>query len=163
MCNSNTHFLYVSSPVLDISSTSCSSNFSTVTFTSAAITVFHLRYTSCLFQNRITTQGTLRFSTLFCLLTKTALGTRLNGIRVRYSPPQRLWVKKNWGGKQGERRRKKYEKRRKPLPDTTPKTHVIRGVNFFNFQPAGLGSLRATSSPSLFLTLVVTVSPVWLI
>ena len=35
-------------------------------------------------------------------------------------------------------------------------------VDFFNFQPAGSGSLRSKSSHSLFLTSVVTVGPVWL-
>ena len=37
------------------------------------------------------------------------------------------------GGKAGEKNEKKYEKRRKPLPDTTPKTRVIRGSTFSNF------------------------------
>ena len=41
--------------------------------------------------------------------------------------------KEKLGKKQGKRTRKKYEKRRKPLPDTTPKTRVIRGSTFSNF------------------------------
>ena len=53
----------------------------------------------------------------------------LGWILVGYSPPQRLWAKKNWG-KAGEKNEKKYEKRRKPLPDTTPKTRAIRGSIF---------------------------------
>ena len=57
-----------------------------------------------------------------------------SSIPASYSPPQRLWAKKlKIGGKAGEKNEKKYEKRRKPLPDTTPKTRVIRGSTFSNF------------------------------
>ena len=34
------------------------------------------------------------------------------------------------GGKAGEKNEKNFEKRRKPLPDATPKTRVIRGSTF---------------------------------
>ena len=50
---------------------------------------------------------------------------------MQYSPLQRLWVKKNWA-KSEEKNEKKYEKRRNPLPDATPKTRVIRGSTFLH-------------------------------
>ena len=77
-----------------------------------------------------------------------------------YYPLQRLKLRKlgeTAGGKNEKIREEKEASARCHTQDSR-----YPGVNFFNFQPARLGSLRSNFFHSLFLMSVVTVGPVWL-
>ena len=67
-------------------------------------------------------------------------------------------VKENWGKK----RTRKIREEKEASDRCHTQDSRYPGVDFFNFQPARLGSLRSNFSHPLFLTAVVTVGPVWL-